>query len=71
MSKQSDAFRGTYASLTSLGMSMTKTEFCYLAVSSQRVFSKSVVASAVAWLQETKADLSHLRRAYVEHKERL
>jgi hypothetical protein len=71
MSKQSDDFRGTYASLTSLGMSMTKTEFCYLVVSSQRVFSKSVVASAVAWLQETKADLSHLRRTHVGHKERL
>jgi hypothetical protein len=71
MSKQSDDFRGTYAFLTGLGMSMTKAEFCYLVVASERVFSKSVIAAAVAWLRETGADLSHLRRAHAGHKERL
>lgn len=61
MIKQSDDFRGTYASLTSLGMSMTKTEFCYLVLASERVFSKSTIAAAAAWLLETGADLSHLK----------
>ena len=71
MSKQSDTFRSTYESLIGLGLCLTKAEFCYLVLASERVFSKSVVAAAVAWLQETNANLSHLRRTHVGHKERL
>jgi hypothetical protein len=55
-------FRHLYSAARENGYSGTRTEFCVLLLGTRGLATKSAIDGAVAWLQVTNADTTHVRR---------
>ena len=58
----SDRFRRLYAMARTNGYMGTRTEFCVLVLRTKGLAAGTAIDSAVAWLNESGADLTYVRR---------